>query len=43
MADPVRLIWSERKALSGSARIFLACMRRHIKDESLETAVSAAS
>lgn len=38
MADPVRIIWSERKALSGSARIFLACMRRHIKEEPLEAA-----
>ena len=33
MADPVRIIWSERKSLSESARIFLACVRRHIHDE----------
>lgn len=33
MADPVRLIWSERKSLSRSARLLLACMRRCIKDQ----------
>jgi DNA-binding transcriptional LysR family regulator len=32
MADPVRLIWSERKSLSRSAKTFLACMRSHIKN-----------
>jgi DNA-binding transcriptional LysR family regulator len=31
MTDPVRLIWSERKVLSRSGKIFLACMRSHIK------------
>jgi LysR family transcriptional regulator, pca operon transcriptional activator len=35
MADPVRLIWSERAPLSRSAKLFLACVRRHLKDESL--------
>jgi DNA-binding transcriptional LysR family regulator len=35
MADPIRLIWSERKSMSRSARIFLACVRHCIHDEGL--------
>jgi DNA-binding transcriptional LysR family regulator len=33
MSDPIRLIWSERKSMSRSARVFLACVRHCIKDE----------
>ena len=38
MTDPVRLIWSERKSMSRSARIFLGCVRHCIKDEELASA-----
>lgn len=33
MAEPVRLIWSERASLSRSAKTFLKCVRRQLKDE----------